>query len=144
MPKPADDILDAEVAPDWGFDDEDFDVEPPAATSSAGGGEDRKPCPMCGEMIARDAIKCRYCGEVFDPALKKKMKKRGKSYDADDEDLSTGDWVIAILCSGIGCIVGIVYMIQGKPKGGKMIGISVLAGILWNVVSAALQMMANP
>src|SRR5262245_18176980 len=33
--------------------------------------ESRRPCPMCGEMILATAAKCRYCGEVFDPALKK-------------------------------------------------------------------------
>ena len=25
--------------------------------------------------------------------------------------------IVAILCSGIGCVDGIVWMIQGKPKG---------------------------
>src|SRR5262245_43733346 len=32
--------------------------------------EDRQPCPMCGEMILADAVKCRYCGEIFDEDLK--------------------------------------------------------------------------
>lgn len=27
---------------------------------------DRKPCPLCGEMIAAAARKCRFCGESFD------------------------------------------------------------------------------
>ncbi len=38
---------------------------------------------------------------------------------ADAEDLTTGDWIVAILCSAIGCIAGIVWMIQGKPKGAE-------------------------
>jgi predicted RNA-binding Zn-ribbon protein involved in translation (DUF1610 family) len=33
--------------------------------------EARRPCPMCGETILATAVKCRFCGEVFDPVLKK-------------------------------------------------------------------------
>ncbi|MCA9059662.1 MAG: hypothetical protein KDA85_14240, partial [Planctomycetaceae bacterium] len=42
----------------------------------------------------------------------------------DPSNLSTADWIIAILCSGIGCIVGIIRLIQGKKNGGKMLGVS--------------------
>jgi predicted RNA-binding Zn-ribbon protein involved in translation (DUF1610 family) len=140
FPEPVGGLLDAEVAPDWGFDDEDFEVAAPFKSPEA---EERKPCPMCGEMIAREAVKCRYCGEVFDPALKKKMKKKSKSYSDGDDDLSTGEWVVAILCSGIGCIMGLIFLIQGKPKAGKMIGVSVLAGILWSVLRAVIEAMAQ-
>lgn len=84
-----------------------------------------RPCPMCGERIQKTAIKCRYCGEVFDPALKKKQKsKKGywsnKSGDPD-EDLGAAEIIFALLCLDIACIFGIVWMIQGKPKGGKML-----------------------
>ena len=30
------------------------------------GGENRRPCPMCKEMIVATAVKCRFCGELFD------------------------------------------------------------------------------
>src|SRR5262245_43529494 len=52
-------------------------VEPP--TPAAPATESRRPCPMCGEMILATAAKCRYCGEVFDPTLKKAKSKKSKS-----------------------------------------------------------------
>jgi hypothetical protein len=55
-----------------------------------------------------------------------------------DRDLSVADWVLAVLCSGIGCMMGIIWMIQGKPKGGKMLGISLLFAVLWNIVRFAI------
>jgi predicted RNA-binding Zn-ribbon protein involved in translation (DUF1610 family)/uncharacterized membrane protein HdeD (DUF308 family) len=33
--------------------------------------EERRPCPMCGEMIMVSARKCRFCGEIFDPGLRR-------------------------------------------------------------------------
>jgi len=66
----------------------------------------------------------------------------GQSPSTDD-NLTTADWVLAILCSGIGCILGIVWLIQGKKKAGKMIGISLLFGILWRVVITIITTMAN-
>src|SRR5439155_9828044 len=34
--------------------------------------ESRRPCPACAEMILVTAIKCRYCGEIFDRVLRRK------------------------------------------------------------------------
>ena len=118
----AEEVVDALPDAPRPFDDDDFEVEPPHAVPAVNG--DRKPCAMCGEMIARDAVKCRYCGEVFDPVLRAQEMKKTKSLSGD-EDLSVFEWVIAILCSGIGCIVGIVYLVQGKPKGKKMLIVSI-------------------
>src|SRR5688572_6415637 len=33
---------------------------------------ERRPCPACGEAIVATAQKCRFCGEIFDPALRPK------------------------------------------------------------------------
>jgi predicted RNA-binding Zn-ribbon protein involved in translation (DUF1610 family) len=104
----------------------------------------RRPCPMCGEMIAVGAAKCRYCDAIFDAGLRaiEKSKRRRSSSDGDS-DMSAGDWVVAILCSGIGCIAGIVWMIQGKPKGAKMLGVSLAAGTFWTIVRVILEAAAN-
>ena len=99
--------------------------EPPASSpggKASPGGEARRPCPECGEMIVAGAAKCRFCNAIFDPRLKAKTIRQ--QWSASDEDLTTGDWVFCIICSGLACIFGIVYAIQGKPKGMKMVGIS--------------------
>lgn len=100
--------------------------------------ERRRPCPMCGEMILASAVKCRYCGEIFDETLKRKEKKK-KAADDTDATLSGGEIALAVLCSGIGCIMGIVWMIQGKPKGIKMVGLSFLMSAFWGVVRVIVE-----
>lgn len=110
--------------------------------------EGRKPCPMCGEMIAQTALKCRFCGEIFDPALKeaearKKKKKRRHSSSSsssyEDDEMSVGDWIVAVICPVIGCIAGIVWLIQGKSKGGTMLVTSLIVFGISTAVRAMLQ-----
>ncbi len=64
-------------------------------------------------------------------------------YDDEDDidvrkpvqkDLTPVDWLLCILCSGIGCIIGIIRVIQGDPTGGKMIGISLVFVIIWTAL----------
>ena len=162
VPRP---VVDAEAVPgtpsqapapaapkknEW-FDDMMSDEYPIAAVQNFGGGPaatpstpaepPRRPCPQCGEMIALGAVKCRFCDAVFDEKLRRsEKKKKRRSYSSDDDDLTTLEWVICILCGGIGCIVGIIYAIQGKPKGMKMIGVSIAAIIIWNIISFVSQM----
>jgi predicted RNA-binding Zn-ribbon protein involved in translation (DUF1610 family) len=112
----------------------------PSAAVTGPGGEERKPCPECGEMIVAGAAKCRFCNAIFDPRLKAQTKK----HSSTDEDLTTGDWVFCILCAGIACIFGIVYAIQGKPKGMKMVGVSIVAAVVWNILNIMLQAAINP
>jgi predicted RNA-binding Zn-ribbon protein involved in translation (DUF1610 family) len=109
--------------------------------------EERRPCPMCGEMILTTAAKCRFCGEVFDSTLKKaKGKKKSKKYSAEDEDIGVAEIALAILCTWIALAVGIFWMAQGKPKGVKLlkvvalvIGISFIIGIVIGFLQVAMQ-----
>jgi DNA-directed RNA polymerase subunit M/transcription elongation factor TFIIS len=101
---------------------------------------DRYPCPACGEMIKGSALKCRFCGEIFDDELRRAEKKKYAS--KEDTDLNAGEWVLCILCSFVGCIVGIVYAIQGKPKGWKMIGISFMVQFVLGIIRVVITLAA--
>ena len=94
---------------------------------------------MCGEPIIASAAKCRFCGEIFDAKLKKAARKKNSKNGDLDEDMSTGDWVVAVLCPLIGCFASIVWMIQGKSKGLKMFGVSFGFIIVWNIISVAFR-----
>jgi hypothetical protein len=125
VPKPIpepDRLLEDDQAPGdaYGFDE----PLPPRAGSSAqeGAGEDFGP----------------------KPAKVKKAKKKGeKKRSSEDDDLSTTDMVLCLLCPGIACIASIVYMIQGKGKGLKVFGLSILGNILWGIIRLAIQSSMN-
>jgi DNA-directed RNA polymerase subunit M/transcription elongation factor TFIIS len=138
-----DDVVDAEAIGAAAPSDDEYALMDAAikAERAAPEIETRKPCPACGEMIMNSAVKCRFCGEIFDETLKKSEAKKNRRAAASDEDsdLTTGDWVFCILCSGIACIAGIVYMIQGKPKGIKMVGISFGMQIFWGIVRLIIE-----
>ncbi len=76
---------------------------PPAAESSI---ENRRPCPECGEMILCSAVKCRFCGEVFDAVLKKGSGsgggKKQKKVSSRTEAEAGRDLVIGFLCFAVG------------------------------------------
>lgn len=47
-----------------------------AESGAARGAGERRPCPLCGEMIMVAAVKCRFCGELFEPALQRKQRQQ--------------------------------------------------------------------
>ncbi len=60
-------------------------------------------------------------------------------------ELSTVDWLLCILCGLIGCIVGIVALIQGDSKrGGIMIGVSIAASIFWTIIRIVMTQAVAP
>ncbi len=91
------------------------------------------PCKMCGEPIRHGAQKCRFCGEFQSAAMQRTRGKR-KSKGGDDDTLSVIEIVLCIFCAGIACIVGLVYGLQGKKKGWKMVLISLCAAAVWTAI----------
>jgi hypothetical protein len=88
-----------------------------------------KKCTYCGKEYPDDATVCptdgapvTATGMIPPPA------------PPLPNDLTTADWLVCILCSGIGCIFGIVRLIQGKPNGAKMLGMSILFAFIWVVL----------
>ena len=147
VPPPVDDddVYDAEEASDDGDDEGVFEAAPAkkksAKNSEEVGDEDRRPCPACGEMIRSTAKKCRYCDEVFD----KKLANRKKAAKSDDE-LSAGDIAFCLIpcVSGLACIFGLVYGIQGKSRGWKMMGLSFAASVVWQILFAIIGQLGKP
>lgn len=60
-----------------------------------------------------------------------------------DGDLSTGDILLCVFCSGIACIIAIVRLIQGKPGAGKMLGLSLIFVFIWNIVRFMIEAAAS-
>lgn len=108
-----------------------------AALTGASGNPNEKPCPYCGEKILTSAKKCRFCGEYLNAADRKLNDARKKS-SASDENLTGGEILLCVLCAGIACIIGLIWMAQGKKKGGKMVAISLIVIVITNVIRAAL------
>ncbi len=91
------------VAPYAGLDDGGaYEVVAPRPGGSSQV-EPRRPCPMCGETILASAVKCRFCGEVFDAMLKKGKKtgkrssrRSGRSDPAAVRDLGVGIFLMVL------------------------------------------------
>jgi predicted Zn finger-like uncharacterized protein len=71
------------------------------------------------------------------PRRSQKKKKQKSSSSSDDENLTPLDWLLCIFCGNIACIVGIVYLCLGKPKGTKIIVASICFSIVWFIVGFA-------
>jgi hypothetical protein len=55
-----------------------------------------------------------------------------------DAHLEPYDWIAAILCAPIGCVLGLYYLVSGKPKAGKMLLVSILVSVALNLLAVAV------
>lgn len=131
-PAPKEEIFDAEADADAirPFSDEDFEVEPPPQLPAT---EDQRPCPMCGEMIQRTAVKCRHCNEIFDPLLAKALRGSGTGGETDSQDQTSA---ILLFVTGIlGCfspilaVYGIVFLSR-RPRAFPCKGLAIAGTVL--------------
>jgi predicted RNA-binding Zn-ribbon protein involved in translation (DUF1610 family) len=105
------------LSPEETFDlqqDSAYDLPPAPAPA-----EQRRPCPACGEMIIATAVKCRFCGEVFDPVLRKGKEKKKRRKSSGDGSSATGgrDIGIGLLCIAIGLGITIASFANPTPDG---------------------------
>lgn len=139
MPAPAEEIFDAEPEFASPYTDDDFAVEPPPKQPDD---LDRKPCPKCGEMIALNALKCRFCGEIFDPLLAAAERNRGAG-DSREHSQDKTNAIVIFVTSILGCfspivaIYGIVFLMR-RPYSFPYKGLAIAGTIIHCVWTAVL------
>jgi predicted RNA-binding Zn-ribbon protein involved in translation (DUF1610 family) len=138
------------------FDQDDFELEPLAAeplVAATPAAEDRRPCPVCGEMIMREAIKCRFCGEVFDKSLKGALRNSPQGIDAVAWSKVRSGLAIIYNCVGImfgtiilagvcGAIAGAMAGPDAPPDPPPVFAIAILVGAL-TVLGAGIGMLVG-
>jgi hypothetical protein len=85
----------------------------PDNSAAAPGDEERRPCPECGEMIIARAVKCRFCGAIFDPRLR---RAAGRGRPQSQNGFAITSMVLGIVGIFTGCI-GIVFGITATVFG---------------------------
>jgi hypothetical protein len=85
-------------------------------------------------MIARNALKCRFCGEIFDPLLAAAERNRGVGESREQSQDKTNALVIFVT-SILGCfspivaIYGIVFLMK-RPYSFPLKGLAIAGTII--------------
>ncbi len=82
------------------------------------------------------AKKCKYCQEWLDESLRKINERMGKN---EDDNMTAVNVLLCVFCSGIGCVMGLIYAIQGKKKGWKMMVLSIVISFLFSLLRAIME-----
>lgn len=93
-------------------------VEAGSAHETAVDNDDRKPCPVCGEMIRKEARKCRFCGEDIDGGVRADASDKVTSLEVGD--ILSASWA------------------KFKDHMGLALGAVIVAAILQNIPYFAL------
>jgi rubredoxin len=125
----------------------------PSGRPVAPGENDRRPCPMCGEMIVASALKCRFCGEIFDESLAASEQRRTGRTTAESveemarrliEEKQNKSTAIQIFVTSIlGCfapivlIYGIVFLLR-RPYSFPCKGLAIAGTVIHGFWTALL------
>jgi hypothetical protein len=95
------------------FSDDELASGPPVA-------QDRRPCPACGELIPKKAIKCRFCGEILDHSMRGVIGSASGAGDVSDPGWFKVRAGLSLLynCIIIMFITAIVMVIGAMITGG--------------------------
>jgi hypothetical protein len=55
-----------------------------------------------------------------------------------DSQLTALDWLAAIVCPPVGCILGLIYLVNGTPKSGKMLLVSIVVSVILNLIGIGI------
>lgn len=80
---------------------------------------ERRPCPACGEMIMRDAVKCRFCHEVLDSSLATTLGGGG-AIEPEWSRVRTGLMTMYVAIGVI--IVAVVMFVLGTANAVPILG----------------------
>lgn len=125
--------LDAGLAGKSASPDDDFSMPVPGAGAL---GDERKQCPMCGEMIAARAIKCRFCNQILDSSMKGMISAHSDATDPGwlrvRNGLATLYYCIAIIFITIiliGIGMAVAFAVAGAGGGDPPIAAIILLGL---------------
>lgn len=112
---------------DYGFDGAD-EYSAPAV-------KQRRPCPMCGEMIVSSVAKCRFCGEIFDATLKRRSKRKQGRGSQSEALADRGTRFLAQLVDGVATLgamlPGLIIVFGGQAIAEEeiVVGIGILLAV---------------
>lgn len=118
---------------------------PPMAPPMAVAMEGRATCPTCSQIISARALKCEFCGTAFHSGFARQKTlsyatPSGRGSDVD-RGLTGMDWVLIIVCPGIGFIVGIVRVCMGR--GATLLIASFIASAIYTGIKLAIAAATN-
>ena len=108
-------------------------LAPSAVTAPPAAAPDLVPCKFCGEKIMPKAKKCRFCGE-YQSSTDRALQNKKNQVQEQDDNLTGVEIAFGVLCGGIACIMAIIWIIQGKKKGMKLLLIALASVVFWNIV----------